>query len=105
MSVRDFVRVETVDEPAEHERLAVRQLFERDLGVQLPGPLEAKLVEQRGAIRPPDDRLAGEDTGQRRTDLVERHVLADPTIGARLDALRQHHAAALSGHHHHVRSR
>ena len=105
MSFSDLVRAETVDQRTEHQGLAVCQPFERGRGTLHASPLEPQLVEQRGAIGPPDDRPPGEDKADDRVDLVEHGALADPTGGAGFDALRQHHAAHLGGQHHYLRAR
>ena len=94
--------LQAVCQRRKHEGLAVRQLFERRLRTQRTRPLEPQVLEQFRAIGPPDDGSAGEDTAERRVDLIERGTHADPTDGSGLQALRKDGATPFGRQHHHT---
>ena len=78
----------------------MRQLLERLERPALAGPLDAQLVDHRIAVGLTDERGAGEDLAERRLQVVEEDVLADPTGCAGLDGGRQHAVMSLGGEHH-----
>jgi len=93
----DLFGRQTVDEGREHALLTRRHLLERRARAVKTRPLRPQLVQQRFTGRLADQWPSGEDVLDRGDNVVEEGVLADPAVGAGLDAGGQGEPVGLGG--------